>query len=424
MNASDLDQMVLKRKRDKVIRTICLTCEYCHLTIPEINFDGCSLEGANGPELAHYHIGGNKICISERQLKLQDFDSLENTSIHEVMHHLGLMHGSNAERSKFEQIKNYVRSRVWKPPDGVSFISGDTVNESSKKIREDPERLAQVNEDSDYVKAMREYDRRHAMPKANITEISKNNATISHKIEVKNKQDSETNVKIRKVNPKMQKINVNKIKQEVEQESKSSRYKPMTDEEKERSRKKLGISIKDRPDVSISQPEKSINVEDKYFDVSHSSASRPHEEGECTAAGCVNDAMITCQYCTKKFCKHHSSARIATTPNEILRIETEDNEKYLKYSEDSYKKDGHPCAGYTIWWNEEGRYSKNANQPSTKPFKMIKGNLLIDYPSEEDKTKKESKSKPKEESPESEKEEKPKKNLTFLERIKDYLGIE
>lgn len=109
-----------------------MACDYCKLTIPTINFEGCPQEGASGPEKAHYHNeGGGKICISERQLRSQDLSGLEETAIHEVIHHLGLMHGSSEEHAKFEQIKTYVRSRVWRPPDGVSFVGGG--NTSAKQ---------------------------------------------------------------------------------------------------------------------------------------------------------------------------------------------------------------------------------------------------------------------------------------------------
>ena len=36
--------IILKYKKERVIKTIYLTCEYCHLSVPTINFDGCPLE--------------------------------------------------------------------------------------------------------------------------------------------------------------------------------------------------------------------------------------------------------------------------------------------------------------------------------------------------------------------------------------------
>lgn len=58
MENPEFNMIVLKQKKDKVIQTVGLACEYCNLTMPTINFDGCSLEGRT--EKAHYHVDGNK----------------------------------------------------------------------------------------------------------------------------------------------------------------------------------------------------------------------------------------------------------------------------------------------------------------------------------------------------------------------------
>lgn len=44
---------------------------------------------------------------------------------------MGLKHGSAEEHVKFEQIKNYVMSRAWRPSDGAVYISGDDKKSSS-----------------------------------------------------------------------------------------------------------------------------------------------------------------------------------------------------------------------------------------------------------------------------------------------------
>jgi hypothetical protein len=154
MNSNDFKKRQLKYKKDKVIQTVSLAREYCKLSKPYINFDGCPLEGANGPENGHYHTGGvNKICISERQMQRQSMNELENTCIHEVIHHLGLLHDSSDEKAYFERIKNYVKSNVWKPQTGGSqFITAEQNREADERIRQDPKRLAKINEDSDYIK--------------------------------------------------------------------------------------------------------------------------------------------------------------------------------------------------------------------------------------------------------------------------------
>ncbi len=154
MGTSEYENKLLQYKKTKAYKTVSMVCEYCNLPKPHINFDGCPTEGINGPELAHYHTGGvNQICISARQLEMQNYDELENTCIHEVVHHLGLIHGSSDERVYFEKIKNYVKSRSWRPErSGSQFVSTEQVRESDERIRQDPKRLAEINEDSDYIK--------------------------------------------------------------------------------------------------------------------------------------------------------------------------------------------------------------------------------------------------------------------------------
>lgn len=279
MGNTELNRIVLRRKKEKVIRTIILASEYCNLTIPEINFDGCPLEGANGPELAHYHVGGNKICISEKQLMKQNENGLEETAIHEVIHHLGLMHGSAAERAKFQQIKNYVRAKVWTPSSGsgVQFISGEEVNERSKRIRDDPKMLAWVNEDSDYVKfvegrknrqenvsSKKEEEKQKDVETSMEKKISKKNkgktrkgrevrVTKMPKEEIEEarrrlfaeKEEKEYIEKIREDNRKMMEERDKEMK---EREKVYVNTKVgMSKEEIEESRKKLGIDTKYKP---------------------------------------------------------------------------------------------------------------------------------------------------------------------------------
>lgn len=284
MDNTELNRIVLRRKKEKVIRTIILASEYCNLTIPEINFDGCPLEGANGPELAHYHVGGNKICISERQLMKQNEYGLEETAIHEVIHHLGLMHGSAAERAKFQQIKNYVRARGWRPPknSGAQFISGEQVNERSKRIRDDPERFAWVNEDSDYVKFVEGRSRfkenvsskkdnekkrdvetgmEKKIPKKNkgkirkgskvrVTKMSKKEIEEARsRLFVEKEEEKEYIEKIREANRKMIEERNKEIEERKKERGKVHVYQKvgMSKEEIEESRKKLGIDTEYKP---------------------------------------------------------------------------------------------------------------------------------------------------------------------------------
>ena len=85
---------MLAWKRKLVQHVVYLVCEATGLREPSINFKGCDQEKSQS-ELAHYHPDRNMICFSERQLTIQDFNTLKSTAIHEVVHALGLHeHGS------------------------------------------------------------------------------------------------------------------------------------------------------------------------------------------------------------------------------------------------------------------------------------------------------------------------------------------
>ncbi len=140
--------IILKAKKRVFTEAVQECCVAQNLPLPEINFDGA--DDGGGDELAHSHPELYKICISERQLKLQSSVGLKETAYHEMTHLLGqIEHGH-----EFENIKKELIHRGWRPPkgSGVQFISGDQVNEQSKRIREDPKKLAKVNEDSDFIK--------------------------------------------------------------------------------------------------------------------------------------------------------------------------------------------------------------------------------------------------------------------------------
>ena len=74
----------------------------------------------------------NLICISERQLNMQNIDEVENTAIHEVTHILAKEHDS-----KFysEELINKISN--WKPPGGVVHIIPSTKSEKSSKRKQE-----------------------------------------------------------------------------------------------------------------------------------------------------------------------------------------------------------------------------------------------------------------------------------------------
>ncbi len=139
----------LKKKKELVTQTVFQVWQQFDMPNPPpyVNFEGCK-EEKTWNQLAHYHPDQHIICISERQLNIQNLDELKNTVIHELTHAFGVLsHGT-----EFRRKKAGISSKIWRPPSGVSYVTGDAINLASKKIRENPEELAKVNEDSDMVK--------------------------------------------------------------------------------------------------------------------------------------------------------------------------------------------------------------------------------------------------------------------------------
>ncbi len=231
--------IIIEAKKRVFVEAVKDTCDALHLPMPEINFSGDDDSG--GDELAHSHPESYKICISERQLKLQDTEGLKETANHEMTHLIGMIqHGH-----QFEKVKRELMQKGWKPPkgSGVQFITGDIVNEQSRKIRENPERNAEVNEDSDFVKFLegRESNKNAFREEA-----------YGKKAEAKDRIITNRNQKLGKKSAGKGKKNSN-----------NANYHKMTEAEIEEARKKLGIkSEKPLPNHSLHEKEK-IEVRSK-----------------------------------------------------------------------------------------------------------------------------------------------------------------
>ena len=138
MVASDSEKKLLEMKKDRILRAVLLACSFYNVDIPKINFRGCTheWESDGGIQLAHYHKG--IICISERQLKLEHLGSgLEETAVHEVIHHLGFNHKTDAERRSFENRKNQAMRVLWKELSAPLPLIGEKENriKRAKKIK-------------------------------------------------------------------------------------------------------------------------------------------------------------------------------------------------------------------------------------------------------------------------------------------------
>lgn len=294
---------ILKYKKERVREIVYKICNIEKLPIPKLNFEGCPYEGG-GEELAHSHPDEYKICISETQLRKQNSGGLEETVHHEITHLKGYLdHDSNFHKEQRRSI-----SANWRPPSGVHYTSGEAVNEESKRIREDPERLAWVNEDSDLIKFLK----------------GKTNHDDKHDSErLEEIQTDEINTEEENAKPNEQKTKKDRKKKEkaIKHESKT-KYNPMTKEDIEKTRDKLGIRV---------------NV----------------EEPKCKMPLCHRFVSSKCEYCNQDFCKFHLNYLIATTQEDIKSLSKgEDVEKYEKYIEDYETRNGHPCINYTKQWND------------------------------------------------------------------------
>ncbi len=296
------NQVILEAKKRVFIEAVQDACDALHLPMPKINFSGDDDPGGN--ELAHSHPGSYKICISERQLKLQKSTGLKETANHEMTHLIGLIQHD----SKFEKVKRELILEGWKPPkdSGVQFVSKNRVNEQSRKIRGNTKEYAKVNEDSDLVKFLdsRGQDRR------------------TH----------EENVHYTK--PKSKGRNVaDKNKSVIEKGNNKTDYPRMTEAEIEESRIKLGIATEK---------------------VSPKSSSS--EEGICQRNGCDKKSIGRCKYCNKMFCEEHIEPTIVMSPKDawdLTGLRESDPVKYNKYVADWDRTDGHPCPEYTEAWNKK-----------------------------------------------------------------------
>ncbi len=295
--------IIIAAKKRVFIEAVKDACDALHLPMPEIDFSGKDDPGGN--ELAHCHPESYKICISERQLKLQSSAGLRKTANHEMTHLIGLIEHGN----KFEKVKRELMRAGWKPlkGSGVQFITGDIVNERSKKIRETPESYAKVNEDSDLVKFLDSWSSNKGSSEENVH---------SKRTQVKGNGKARSNTK--KNEKGYRKIN----------------YHGMTEAEIEESRRKIGIT------------------QEKVL-----SNSSLREEETCQKNGCNRKAVAKCKYCNKVFCEEHIEPTLVISPKEMWglnMIKYSDPEKYEKYTKDwNRDDDGHPCPEYTEFWNRQ-----------------------------------------------------------------------
>lgn len=233
--------IILKAKKRVFTEAVQEFCNIQNLPMPEINFDGTDDGGGN--QLAHSHPEFYKICISARQLKMQKSSGLRETAYHEMTHLIGLIeHGS-----EFEDKKNELMHKGWKPPRSTGFISGETVNEESKRIRDDPQKFAKINEDSAFLKFLES------------KETSEENQTNRQKELEKTRERLGINLN--------DKSHIRPQKKDRKRARKPARsdtmYDHMGNDEIEKTRERLEIDLKDKSHI---QPKKKPGLLDRIKD--------------------------------------------------------------------------------------------------------------------------------------------------------------
>lgn len=134
MDSGEFAKRLKEAKKEKVIEVVDLVCKRYEISKPKLNFKGCPEETQD--ELAHYHFGEHKICISELQLnKLKTLTDVENTTYHELTHILVQEHGG-----EFNNTMNTFKVDTWHPPRGAMYITHENLKEANK-IKSKPAKI-------------------------------------------------------------------------------------------------------------------------------------------------------------------------------------------------------------------------------------------------------------------------------------------
>jgi hypothetical protein len=135
MNSTEIGEIALERKKEKVLEIVVRACEAENIPLPKINFQGCPEE--TDRQLAHYHPDEHKVCISETQLYKLSMGDIEKTTIHEIAHFFVHDHGS-----EFQRKNTSMRAKVWRPGGGVMYVDG---TDSIKKTKKPKQKRLTVN---------------------------------------------------------------------------------------------------------------------------------------------------------------------------------------------------------------------------------------------------------------------------------------
>ncbi len=122
------DDHLLQEKKDKFVEATVKATALLQLPTPKINFSDCSEFEYN--QLAHYHPGENKVCVSKHGLIGMDYDAIFDTATHEVTHMLVGDHDS-----EFHRIQGNVNTAIWEPPKGLGIVYDNPYDKRKIKLK-------------------------------------------------------------------------------------------------------------------------------------------------------------------------------------------------------------------------------------------------------------------------------------------------
>ena len=117
-NEKQFQDKLLKEKIEKFKKTVEKAAKSFGISTPKVKIWDCP--EMTEDTIAHCHIDKKIICISELRLKSSNMDEIYDTATHEVSH---ILHGNHG--AGFHQVHQRVKTDIWEPPSGVSFIRGN-----------------------------------------------------------------------------------------------------------------------------------------------------------------------------------------------------------------------------------------------------------------------------------------------------------
>lgn len=339
----EFKKALMNEKKKIAYNTVKKICKERGLPMPKVNFDGCPEED-NINQLAHYHPKYNIVCISETQLKKQDYEEIADTMAHEVSHINFQDHST-----KFKDDEILSRIAGWKPPKSVETniikkIPKKEINDdlcdfhdcSNKKLKK-----CKFCGDS--------FCKEHLTPKpAGVRKFNNRNALDKL---LENEMDNDFAHPCLPYNDYLEA----KYKQE------SENYKQALD------------SFAGKQKTVVVNLDDNYSYRDTVNEVKNNKGSTIRRntlsEGLCNVHSCHKTATKKCPYCKDMFCEEH----FASKPAGIRDFNSTKALNILK-QEEVRREDAHPCYAYNDYlekkYEEQGkRYGETLDKFKNSPYK-------------------------------------------------------